>query len=668
MQKKFAVVLIFFTATIAAMSQNLTPELLWKIPRVALEATSPDGHFAVYGVQRFDMEADKGTRVLMLLDLRSNEAIAITDASKSSSDAEFHPDGTQIGYLQGRKLYEYDLRTKQNVLVSETEMNGFHYSPDGTKVLYTKDLKMEFKPTEVYADLPKATARIADGLFYRHWKSWHDHSYSQIYVSDYEPGKMTGQAKNILNEKYDSPLTPLGGMEQIRWSPNGNMVIYTCRKANGTAEAISTNSDLYAYELSSGRTLNMTEGNKGYDQDPLFSPDGNYLLWTSMEEGGNEADRTRLMVLDTRSSQRWELTEGWAYEANHPVWAADSKSVFFISAEDFTQQVYRGDVLSKKISRLTSGLHDYTDLRRAGDALIASRVSMTAPAELYRVEPQTGNATQLTTETQSIWDKLPKAKVERRSVTTFDGKNMNVWMVLPPDFDPKKKYPALVYCQGGPQSILGQGFSYRWNFSLMAAQGYVVVAPCRRGMPGSGEAWNDAITGHWGDAMKDVLSATDAAAKEPFIDAGRMGAVGASFGGYAVYWLAGNHQKRFKAFISHCGLFNLESFYGTTEELWFPHHDFGGAYWQNPKPDTYRKDSPHLYVQNWDTPILVIHNDLDFRVPLSEGMQAFQAAQLRGIPSRFLMFPDEGHWMSKPQNSLLWQREFYGWLDKYLKK
>jgi dipeptidyl aminopeptidase/acylaminoacyl peptidase len=667
MNKLFLPTIFLFASICPTMAQKLTPELLWKVPRLALENSSPDGNLVVYGVQRYDMEADKGTRVLMLFDLRTKQSIAISDASKTSSDAEFHPNGKSLAYLQGGKLFEYNLLTKQTAQVGDIEMNGFHFSPDGTRILFTQDVKMDAKPTETYPDLPKSTAKIADGLFYRHWKSWHDHAYSQIFFAGYAAGKVIGQPKNILNERFDSPLTPMGGMEQIRWSPKGDMIVYTCRKANGSAEAISTNSDLYVYELSSGRTLNMTEGMMGYDQDPLFSPDGNHIVWTSMEEGGYEADRTRLMLLDTRNNQRREITAGWKFEANHPCWAADGKTLFFISAEDFTQQIYAYDLASDKIRRITSGLHDYTDLRRTATALVASRVSMTQPPELFQVDLGTGTATALTAETASTWDAFPKAKVERRTVITFDGKDMNVWMVLPPGFDAKKKYPALVYCQGGPQSILGQGFSFRWNISLMAAQGYVIVAPCRRGMPGSGEDWNDAITGHWGDAMKDILAATDAAAKEPFIDATKMGAVGASFGGYAVYWLAGNHQKRFKAFISHCGLFNLESFYGTTEELWFPHHDFEGAYWQTPKPFMYQRESPHLFVQNWDTPILVIHNELDFRVPFGEGMQAFQAAQLQKIPSRFLSFPDEGHWMSKPQNSLLWQREFFAWLDKYLK-
>lgn len=652
-----------------AQQQMLTPELLWTVGRVALDDVSADGKYAVYGVQRYDVAANKGTRVLYLLDIKTGVSRALTDPDETSSDAEFRPDGKKIGYLRGGKMFEVNMDgPSMTGPVSNLEINGFHYAPNGKSVLFTSDVKLDQNTADRYPDLPQASGRISDGLFYRHWKSWHDYAYSNVFYADFGTGQITGTPVNIQGgERFDSPLTPDGGMDQITWSPDGRWIVYTCRKLNGTAEAGSTNSDLYAYEIASGKTLNFTELNPGYDREPVFSPDGRYLLWASMTQPGYEADRARLMMLDLRTQQTEELSAGWNYETNHSVWSADGKTIYFLSSENFTYQIYAMTVQNKKIRRITDGQHDYTSLKMAGNELLATRVAMNAPAEIYAVDPATGATRQLTTVTDNPWKNITKSKVERRTVKTFDGKDMNVWVVLPPDFDPNKKYPTLIYCQGGPQSPLSQSFSYRWNLSLMAAQGYVVVAPCRRGMPGSGQAWNDAITGKWGDAMKDYLSATDAMAKEPFVDANRMGAVGASFGGYAVYWLAGNHQKRFKAFISHCGLFNLESFYGTTEEVWFPNHDFEGAYWQTPMPKMYQIDSPHRYVQNWDTPMLVIHNELDFRVPFSEGMQAFQAAQLKGVPSRFLSFPDEGHWMSKPQNSLLWQHEFFGWLNRYLK-
>ncbi|MFN0175777.1 MAG: S9 family peptidase [Saprospiraceae bacterium] len=653
---------------VAAQSQVLTPELLWKIGRVGLECVSADGQLAVYGVQRYDVAANKGSRALFTVNLATGETRRLTDFEKTSGDAEFHPSGQKIGFLMDGHLYETGLTGLSSPgKVSDLEINGFHYSPDGKHILFCKDVKLDKTPGELYPDLSKTSAKIADGLFYRHWKSWHDYAYSNVFFVGLADGKFTGEPKNIQNERFDSPLTPDGGMEQITWSPDGRFILYTCRKLNGTEEAQSTNSDLYAYEVSSGKTLNFTEDLTGYDRDPVFSPDGHYLVWTSLAKAGYEADRPRLMILDTHTQQREELTLGWAYEANNPTWAADSKSLYFLSSENFTHQIYQINISDKKIRRITNGTHDYIALKLAGNQLVATRISMVNPAEIFVVNPQNGAATQRTFVTDEVWKNLAKPTVERRTVKTFDSKDMNVWYVLPPNFDPKKKYPTLVYCQGGPQSALSQFFSYRWNLALMASQGYVVVAPCRRGMPGSGATWNDAITGRWGDAMKDYLSATDAAAKEPFVDATRMGAVGASFGGYAVYWLAGNHNKRFKTFISHCGLFNLESFYGTTEEVWFPHHDFEGAYWQKNTPKMYLNDSPHRFVQNWDTPILVIHNELDFRVSFGEGMQAFQAAQLKGIPSRFLSFPDEGHWMSKPQNSMVWQKEFFGWLDKWLK-
>lgn len=672
MRHLFIFMSLFFlsmTSTAQMPKQLLSPELLWKVGRVSLECVSPDGKSAVYAVQRYNAEANTGTRVLYLLNLDNQESRAITDLNGNASDAAFHPSGDRIGFIRDGKLCEIERNGSVIRVVSDLEINGFKYAPDGEHILFAQDVAFDLKPTDRYPDLPQATGRINDGLFYRHWKSWHDYKYSNIFYVKYQEGKFFGSPVNIMNEPYDSPLRPMGGMEQVTWSPDSRFIVYTSRKLQGTAEAQSTNSDLYLYELASGKTLNITEGMPGYDIDPVFSPDGHYLAWTSMEQAGYEADRTRLMVLDTRTNNREEALPNWKYEINHPQWAADGKSLYFLSSRDYTYQIFQLTLAGQNVKQITEGQHDYTDFKVAGQNLIASRVSMTMPAELFLID-QSANVRQLTTVTADPWQSIKQSKVERRTVKTVDGKPMNVWLVLPPDFDPSTKYPALLYCQGGPQGALSQFFSYRWNLQLMAAQGYVVIAPCRRGMPGGpdGQDWNASISKDWGGlAMQDLLAATDAMAKEPFVDAGRMGAVGASFGGYSVYWLAGNHNKRFKTFIAHCGMFNTVSWYGTTEEMWFANYDLGGPYWESPGSDAWTKFSPHQFVQNWDTPILVMHNELDFRVPFSEGMQAFQAAQLRGIPSRMVSFPDEGHWMSKPQNSLMWQREFFGWLDRYLK-
>lgn len=664
----FACLLLAPAMKISAQTQQLTPELLWKLGRVTLNCVSPDGNTAVYDVTRYDVAADKGTHTLYAVDIKNGKVRPLTEGAESSTDAEYRPDGQRIGFLRGGKLWEVKPDGTGPRQVSDFEIEGFHYSPDGKKLLYVQSVQHIAPPSQSNADLPKTTGRVSESLFYRHWKEWRDGKFSNLFYAAYTDGKL-GAISTVMNEAYDTPLKPLGGMEQIAWSADSRFILYTCRKLDGTAESQSTNSDLYLYELANGKTLNVTEGMLGYDQDPVFSPDGHYLAWTSMERPGYESDRTRLMVLDLRTNERRELTEGWTYEANAPKWAPDSKSLYFQSATDFTYQLFQIGLNDKKPRRITSGQHDYGDFKVAGNQLIATRVAMDMPGEVYAVDAQSGADRRLTFVTDDVWKTVSKGKVERHTVKTTDGKDMNAWVILPPDFDPAKKYPALLYCQGGPQSAVSQFFSYRWNFELMAAQGYVVIAPCRRGMPGSGQAWNDAIQGDWGgQPMQDLLSATDYIAKQPYVDAQNLGAVGASYGGYSVYWLAGHHQKRFKTFIAHDGVFNLESFYGTTEELWFPDHDFGGAYWKKEKPATYLKDSPHLFVQNWDTPILVITNELDFRVPFTEGAQAFQAAQLRGIPSKMLSFPDEGHWMSKPQNSLLWQRTYFDWLGKYLKK
>ncbi len=670
MAKILAFSMLLLSSLLTAQSK-LTPELLWKIGRVNLEDVSPDGRQAVYSVTRFDMASNKSSKVLYLVQVASGETLRLTPEDLRSGDAQFTPDGKRVGFLRNGTLYEVGIDGKNEQMLSEYTMNGFKYAPNGNYLLFSMDVKLDNTPAELYPDLAKTSGRISDGLFYRHWADWHDYSYSHLFYAKYDQGRFASEPFDLLyGERFDAPLQPMGGIEQAQFSPDGRFIAYACRKLNGTAEAKSTNSDIYIYELSSGKTLNATGDLPGYDIDPIFSPDGRYLAWTSMATASYESDKTRLMVLDLGTQFRQDYTADWKWECNNPQWAADSKSLYFLSSTDYTYQAYQIGVSDKKIRRLTEGRHDYHQLKVAGNQLIATKTAMDAPPEVVAISTQNGRERRLSFVTSEPWDGLVKGKVERKSVPTTDGKEMNVWLVLPPDFDPSKKYPSLLYCQGGPQSAISQSFSFRWNMQLMAANGYVVIAPCRRGMPGGpeGQDWNAAISRDWGgQAMNDLLSATDALKKEPWIDGNRMGAVGASFGGYSVYWLAGNHNKRFKAFISHCGMFNTISWWGTTEEMWFADYDLGENYWSAPQDPAWTKYSPHLYVQNWDTPLLVIHNEKDFRVPFSEGMQAFQAAQMRGIPSRMLSFPDEGHWMSKPQNSLLWQREFFGWLDRWLK-
>ncbi|MFK8103249.1 MAG: prolyl oligopeptidase family serine peptidase [Saprospiraceae bacterium] len=671
MKKQLVLLLVFaFCTSVGAQNDRLTPEKLWELGRVSLQDVSPDGKLTLYSVRYYDLGENKGTSDLYLLPTDGGVAKRLTRSPETEYNALFRPDGFRISYLQDGQIWEVDLKgSNQKKLSALTDINGYAWSPMGDAVLFIRDVKYDKDLKDKYPDLPKANARIIDDLMYRHWNQWHDYKYSNVFYIGYRDGEIFGEPKNIMDEAYDAPLNPFGGMEQISWSADGKHIAYTCKKLSGKAYAESTNSDIYLYELATEKTKNITEGMKGYDMEPAFSPDGKYLAWNSMETPGFESDRNRIFSYELATGKKEELTVGLNQSCDHPQWSKDSKTIYFRGGNQATYQIYSLDPAAKTIKQLTKGIHNYNGFKIAGtDQLVAQKTTMSMPTELFRVDAKTGVGTMISAVNKAALGKLKMGEVKSRMVKTTDGKEMLVWMIYPPDFDPSKKYPALLYCQGGPQSAVSQFFSYRWNFQLMAANDYIIVAPNRRGLPSFGRAWNDEISGDWGgQAMKDYFSAIDDAKRETYIDENRLGAVGASYGGYSVYWLAGNHNKRFKTFISHCGLFNLESWYGTTEELFFANQDIGGPYWGNTPPDSYAKHSPHRYVRNWDTPILVIHGEKDFRVPIGEGMQAFQAAQLQKIPSRFLYFPEEGHWVQSPQNGVLWHRVFFEWLDKSLK-
>jgi dipeptidyl aminopeptidase/acylaminoacyl peptidase len=669
----FVVVLVAILATPTISQNNLfTPEKLWELGRVSMMDISPNDSLVLYGVTYYDVAKNKGNRDLYLVRTdggSQGKPIQLTDTPQSEYNAQYRPDGKKIGYLKGGKLWEMNPDGTDQRQISEMAMNGFKYSPDGSKILFIQDVKYDPTTQDVYPDLPQASGRIIDDLMYRHWDQWHDYSYSNIFVVSYAESQLLGQPLNIMGEAFDSPVAPFGGMEEISWSPNSDMIAYTCKKEKGIDFAQSTDTDIYLYSLQTGTTTNLTEGMQGYDREPVFSPTGRYLAWNSMQTPGYEADRNRVFIHDFQKDSKWEMTTSLDQNANHPRWSEDERKIFFQTEYLGTRQIWEVNFdKNGRLRPLTNGNNDYYDFFVTPTQLIARRASMSQPHEIFRITRDAAQARQITFTNKPLLDSLDFGKVRKRIVNTTDGEKMVTWVIYPPGFDESKSYPTLLYCQGGPQSTVSQFWSYRWNFQLMAANGYIVVAPNRRGLPSFGQKWNRAISGDWGgQAMQDLLSAIDDVKQEPYVDSTRLGAVGASYGGYSVYWLAGNHEKRFKTFISHAGLFNLESWYGTTEELFFANHDLGGPYWQPLVPETYRLDSPHLYVDNWDTPILVIHGELDFRVPVSEGMQAFQAARIKGLESRFLYFPDEGHWVLQPQNGLLWHRVFFEWLDRYLK-
>lgn len=672
--KKLLFILIVCIYVIPAFAQGkLTPEILWEFNRISDARLSPDGSTVAYCITNYDIKTNKRNTDIFLVSVKDKSVQRLTDFEGSEFSPRWHPGGKTISFLatEGGTVQLWitttDGKMKNQITEIEGGINSYEFSPDGTHIFYTKDIKLEKTTNEIYPDLPLANVKIINDLMYRHWNDWTDDAYSHIFVADYDGKKIFNDKDIMEGEKWDSPLSPFFDESEICWSPDGKIVAYTCKKLRGRDYAISTNSDIYLYYLETGKTVNITQGMKGYDKHPVFTPDSKKVTWLSMETPGYESDKERLFIYDLGSGKMNYLTKDFDRNVSNVTWDDDGKTLYFISGINATFQIWKMDISTLEIKQVTKGKHNYSSIEKKGDVFIAVKESMSKAREVYILNEKDGTDDQLTFANKDIYEKVKMGKVEERWVKTTDGKEMLVWVIYPPDFDAQKKYPALLYCQGGPHGAVSQRFHYRWNYQLMAAHGYIIIAPNRRGLPTFGSEWNDQICGDYGGQnIKDYLSAVDEIKKEPYVDEDRLGAIGASYGGYSVFWLAGHHEKRFKAFISHCGLFNLESFYGATEESFFPNYDVGGAYWEDPAPKGYNF-SPHKYVQNWDTPILIITGEYDFRVPYTESLQAFNAARLRDVPAKLLYFPDETHFVAKPQNSILWNREFFGWLDKWLK-
>jgi len=654
---------------------KVTPELLWKFGRVSETKLSPDGKTVIFTVKRYNIKTNKSSTDIFSILLNDGKTKQLTNFDAPKYNIRFSPDGKKIGFISSEnetnQIWEINLEGDDKTMITNIKdgINSFEYSPKGNKIYYCKDVKLEKTPTDIYADLPLANVKIIDNLMYRHWNAWSDYAYSHIFVANYSNNITEG--KDILEgEQWDSPLSPYFDEKEISWSPDGKFIAYTCKKMKGKEYAISTNSDIYLYNLETGKTENITEGMEGYDKFPVFSTDGKKIAWQSMKTPGCESDKDRLFVMDLATKQKEDLTEKFDESVSNVIWSKDDSKIYFISGINATYQIYKIDTKTKEIVQITKGIHDYQSFNIYGSTIIGERMSMSMATEIFKVDEQSGNEAQLSFVNKNIYDKVKMGNAEERWIKTTDNKKMLVWIIYPPDFDKNKKYPAILYCQGGPQSAVSQFFSFRWNFQIMAANQYIIIAPNRRGLPTFGSEWNAQISGDYGGQnMKDYLSAVDEMKKESFIDGNRIGCVGASYGGFSAFWLAGHHQKRFKAFIAHCGMFNLESQYAETEEVFFTNHDLGGAFWEknNKTAQNSYANSPHRFVQNWDTPILIITGGYDFRIPYTESLQAFNCAQLRGIPSKLLFFPEESHFVLKPQNSILWQREFFAWLDKWLK-
>ena len=656
--------------------QHMTPEMMLSLARVGASSLSPDGKTIVYSVGFPNIKENKIRTELFSIASNGTGRRQLTQGIAGLHGARWIQQGRRISYISSESgeppvwTMAPDGTDRKQVTRIEGGLSDYLFSPDETKLAYIKEIPFGKSTKEVYPDLPKATGRIVTDLMYKHWDEWVE-AIPHIFIASVGNEPITSGKDILEGEPYEAPTKPFGGSEELSWSPDGKTLAYSSRKKTGVEYSLSTNTDIYLYDLASGTTRNITEGNGGYDTHPRFSPDGSKISWISMERDGYEADLKRLFIQELKTGKKTFLTDGFEYDVDETVWSPDSKSIFFLATKHAEAQLWELTLKGRKIRQITTGMHDYTSLDLQAGKLLAGRQSYTLPTDLYLVDPKTGRADQLTHENKETLDRLSPISVEKRWVKTTDGGNMLVWVILPPNFDKTKKYPALLFCQGGPQSPVSQFFSYRWNMRLMAEQGYIVIAPNRHGVPSFGKAWNEQISGDYsGQNIQDYLTAVDEVKKEPWVDADRLGCVGASYGGYSVFYLAGVHQKRFKAFIAHAGIFNLEMQYMTTEEMWFANWDMGGAPWEKDNAVAQRTfaNSPHKLVGNWDTPILVIHGERDYRILAGQGMAAFNAAKLRGIPAELLIYPDENHWILRPQNALLWQRTYFNWLDKYLKK
>ena len=657
---------------------RMTPEALWAMGRIGGMNVSPDGKRVVYTVAYYSVPENKSNREVFVMNADGSDNKQITKTGFAENEAVWIKGGTKIAFLCNEsgssQLWEMnpDGTDRKRLSDYDKDIEGFAFSPDEKKVLFISQVKTVNSTADKYPDLDKATGVIITDLMYKHWDEWVT-TVPHPFVADFDGESISNPVDVMEGELFESPMKPFGGIEQLAWNTTSGKIAYTSRKKTGKEYAISTNSDIYVYDLNTKQTTNITEENKGYDTNPTYSPDGKSIAWLSMERDGYEADQNRLMVMNLETGEKTFVSKDFDSNVDSYCWSADCERIYFTGVWHGESQVYQIDLANgNKITPLTEGMYDYASVALLGDKLIAQRHSMSMGDEIYSID-LTGDhtVTQLTFENKHIYDQLTMGKVEERWMKTTDGKQMLTWVIYPPQFDPNKKYPTLLFCEGGPQSPVSQFWSYRWNFQIMAANDYIIVAPNRRGLPGFGLEWNEAVSGDYGgQCMKDYFTAIDEVAKEPYVNKDRLGCVGASFGGFSVYWLAGHHDKRFKAFIAHDGIFNMEMQYLETEEMWFANWDMGGAYWEKQNATAQRTfaNSPHKFVDKWDTPILCIHGEKDYRILANQGMAAFNAAVLRGVPAELLIYPDENHWVLKPQNGVLWQRTFFEWLDMWLKK
>ncbi|MGE5480464.1 MAG: prolyl oligopeptidase family serine peptidase [Chloroflexota bacterium] len=650
----------------------MTAEQLYSMKRIGELALSPASDWAVYVLRTPSIQDNKIYADLYATKIDGSETKQLTDDKYSDMNPVWSPDGKKIAFLSNREIekgfqafvMDFPSGTPKRITDAEGGVSNLAWSPDGKYLSFTSDVKIDKTPADKYPNYSKAKIRIYGKLPVRHWDEWIDENYSHLFIIPADGG----EAKDLMpGEAFDTPLKPFGGAEEIAWSPDGKEIAYTCKKDDNFA--LNTNSEIFIVTLNDFKTKVITTGMMGYEKAPLYSPDGKYIAFTSQERPGFESDRIRVMLYDRATGKIDELTKNLDQWVEEKIWAPDSKAMYASVTDSGCVQIHKLTVDGAKDERVTKGWYNHGSgigITKDGKTLVFGRQSMTQPLDICTMPATGGEVKQITSVNAELLKTIKPAIVQQRNIKSSDGKNIFTWVILPPDFDSTKKYPMISYNQGGPQSMIDQNFHYRWNFALMASRGYVIVAANRRGVPGFGQEWNDAISKDWGGKpMQDLLDAADAVAKESWIDKNGMASMGASAGGYAAFWMEGNSKGRFKAIVAHCGVFNLESMYGSTEELFFPNWENGGPYWEGNNKAYYDKHSPHRYVANWNTPILISTGERDYRVPYTQSLEAFTAAQVKGIPSELIVFPEENHFISHAQEFIVWHNEVFNFLNKY---
>lgn len=668
-----SVVLLVFSSAVLAQNRTYTVEDLLRVRRVSDPQLSPDGRFVVFTIGDVNLEQNRVVNHIYRVSIGGGDVKQLTSGEKSATSPRWSPDSKKIAFTTDSQIWlmDDDGDNKQQITKISTGAGAPVWSPDGNWIAFTSDVYPDCtddtcnKKRDEDAEKSKVKAHITNRLLFRHWTEWRDVKRTHVFVVS----SKGGAGRELTPGDYDSPPFAASTGVDFAFSPDSREVAYV--RNPDKVEATSTNSDIFVLPLAQGSPKNITQQNRGYDVGPIYTRDGKFIIYRSQATAGFEADRWRLMAYNRATGTSAELTRGFDQQVEEIALSPDGTSVYFTAGERGHSPIFSVPLSGGATKKIVADVFaSNLQVTADGGKLVFLSSSISSPAEVFTATTDGSGLTALTSINGQLMGKANLAKAEDVEWTGAFGRRIHGYIVKPKDFDSSKKYPLLVLIHGGPQGAWNDNWGYRWNPEVFANAGYVVFAPNPRGSTGYGQQFVNEISGDWGGkAYTDIMNGVaDILRRNAFLDRNRVGAAGASYGGYMINWIEGHNNDprfRFKVLVSHDGVYNLTSMYGATEELWFPEWEFKGTPWTSPA--MYDRWSPHNFVKNFNTPMLVIHSELDYRVPFGEGLQLFTALQRRGIDSKMLMFPDEGHWVLKPQNSQLWYHTVLDWLDKYLK-